>query len=181
MGLEFRPLELEGLLLAEGPTFPDGRGFFREGYREAETRAAGIPAFVQDNLSRSTRGALRGLHYQRRPNGQGKLVRCVRGRIFDVAVDIRRGSPTYGRWAGVELSDEKNQSLWVPEGFAHGFYTLSDVADVLYKVTAYYAPQDDRGIIYDDPDLGILWPAGEVVLSPKDSRHPRLKDADNNF
>ena len=165
----------------EGRVFPDERGCFLETFRDNELKQAGIPPMVQDNLSRSIRGTLRGMHYQKAPKAQGKLVRCVRGAIFDVAVDIRKGSPTYGRWEGVELSEDSNTALWVPAGFAHGFYTVSDSADVLYKVTDYYSPEHDRGVIWNDPDLAISWPGDDVKLSAKDAKHPRLAQADNDF
>lgn len=177
----FSPLELPGLLLVETQAFGDPRGFFMEAFRAKDFAEAGIPPFVQDNLSRSSRGVLRGLHYQKHPAPIGKLVRCVRGSIFDVAVDIRKGSPTFGRWVSVELSDENKRMLWVPEGFAHGFYTLSDVADVLYKVTGYWTPDVDRGIRWDDPRLGVRWPDGEVQVSPKDAVLPLLAEAENTF
>ncbi len=172
---------LSGLLLVEGKSFPDERGFFSESFREDDFRAAGIPPLLQDNLSRSSRGTLRGLHYQRKPSAIGKLVRCVRGRIFDAVVDIRKGSPTYGKWAGLELDDTGNRMLWVPEGFAHGFQALSDAADVLYKVTGYYAPADDRGVLWNDPAIGVAWPLKDALLSPKDAKLPPLASADNNF
>lgn len=181
MGFTFTPYRLPGLILVEGPLFPDERGFFQESYREADSRAAGIPPLLQDNLSRSKRGVLRGLHYQKRPSAIGKLVRCLRGRIFDVAVDLRRNSPSYGQWASVELSEEANRMLWVPEGFAHGFYTLSDAADVLYKVTGYWVKADDCGVLYSDPAIGVAWPEGPVLLSPKDAALPPLAKAENNF
>ena len=131
---------------------------------------------MQDNHSRSQRGVLRGLHYQE-PNAQGKLVRCTRGAIFDVAVDIRRGSPTFGKWYGVELNEKNQQMLWVPVGFAHGFCALVDDTDVLYKVTAFYDPKSERSIIWNDPDLAIDWPVREPRLAPKDAAAPRLRDA----
>lgn len=181
MAFTFTPFEIPGLLLVEGPSFPDERGFFLESFKEGEFRKAGIPPFVQDNLSRSKKRVMRGLHYQKSPSAIGKLVRCVRGRVFDVAVDIRKGSPSYGKWAATELSDEANRMLWVPEGFAHGFYTVSDWADVLYKVTGTWAPDDDRGILWNDPALGIRWPSPEALVAPKDAQHPPLAQADNNF
>ncbi len=131
---------------------------------------------MQDNHSRSQRGVLRGLHYQE-PNAQGKLVRCTRGAIFDVAVDIRKGSPTFGKWYGVELNETAQQMLWVPAGFAHGFCALADGTDVLYKVTAFYDPKADRSIVWNDPDIGIAWPIRDPRLSPKDAAAPRLRDA----
>lgn len=180
-GLTITPFELPGLVLIEGRVFADDRGFFLEGYRESEMLEAGLPRFVQDNISRSSRGTVRGLHYQKPPAAQGKLMRCLRGKVFDVAVDIRKGSPTYGRWAGVELSDERNRMLYIPEGFAHGFYTLSDSADILYKTTAYFSLENDRGIRWDDPALKIRWPSADATLSPKDTRLPLLAEADADF
>jgi dTDP-4-dehydrorhamnose 3,5-epimerase len=178
---EFKPLALKGLLLIEGKKFGDDRGYFLESFKVKDMVGAGIPPLVQDNLSRSTKGTLRGLHYQKHPEATGKLVRVIRGKVFDVVVDIRKGSPTFGKHLAIELSDEKNEALWVPEGFAHGFYCLSDVADVMYKVTRYYAPNFDRGVIWNDPALGIQWPGADVILSPKDKVHPPLAQADNNF
>jgi dTDP-4-dehydrorhamnose 3,5-epimerase len=158
----------------------DERGFFCETYREQWHHQLGIPAqelFIQDNHSRSTRGVLRGMHFHI-GEGVAKLVRCARGRILDVAVDLRRGSPTYGQWEGVELDDEGMRELYVPVGFAHGFCVLSDVADVLYKQTAYYDPAVERGIAWNDPDVGIRWPlpATELIVSERDSRAPRLAE-----
>lgn len=137
--------------------------------------------FVQDNYSRSSHGVLRGLHYQKNPYSQGKLVQCLNGKIFDVAVDIRKGSPIYGNWVSVELSGENNYMLYIPPAFAHGFIVLSESADVIYKCTREYSREDDRGIIWNDPDINIQWPVKDPVLSEKDSKHPPLKDADNNF
>lgn len=137
--------------------------------------------FVQGNYSRSLYGVLRGLHYQKNPCAQGKLVQCINGKIFDVAVDIRKGSPTYGSCVSVELSGDNNHMLYVPPGFAHGFVVLSESADVIYKCTREYSPEDDRGIIWNDPYINIQWPVKDPVLSEKDSKHPLLKDADNNF
>ena len=181
MGFAFKPLDLPGLLLVEGQSFSDKRGFFLESFRESDCREAGIPPLVQENLSRSGRGVIRGLHYQKNPCAIGKIVRCVRGRIFDVAADIRKGSPTYGRWSAVELSDEGNRMLWIPEGFAHGFCALSDEADVQYKVSGYWARSEERGILWNDPALGIRWPLKTVILSDKDALLPPLERADNNF
>lgn len=174
--------ELPGLILVEPRVFADERGVFLETYRHSDFAAAGIPEhFVQDNHSRSSGGVLRGLHYQKVPRAQGKLVRCLAGRIFDVAVDIRTGSPAYGKWAGVELSRENNRMLYVPAGFAHGFLVLSDIAEVTYKCTEEYSPSHDRGIIWNDPDIGIRWQRPDPMLSAKDAQHPRLRDADNDF
>jgi dTDP-4-dehydrorhamnose 3,5-epimerase len=179
---EFQPLSLPGLTLVRPRVFGDDRGFFLELYKHSDFAVAGITEhLVQDNFSRSTRGVLRGLHYQKTPRAQGKLVMCIRGAIFDVAVDIRSGSPGYGTWEGVELSDQNRHMLYVPPGFAHGFQVLSETAEVLYKCTDEYAPVDDRGIIWNDPDLAIAWPVPDPVLSEKDKVHPRLRSADNNF
>jgi dTDP-4-dehydrorhamnose 3,5-epimerase len=173
-------VRLAGLVVIEPAVHGDERGFFVETYRRKWHGEAGIPSqkqFVQDNHSRSTRGVVRGMHFQ---VGQGvaKLVRCARGRIFDVAVDLRRGSPTYGRWEGVELDDESMRELYVPVGFAHGFCVLSEVADVLYKQSTYYAPAVERSIAWDDPDVGIQWPlrAEELTVSDRDAAAPRLSE-----
>ncbi|HXT00289.1 MAG TPA: dTDP-4-dehydrorhamnose 3,5-epimerase [Elusimicrobiota bacterium] len=174
---------LAGLLLVEGRSFPDERGFFMESFRTDDWAQAGLPPLVQDNLSRSRKGVIRGLHYQKPPQAIGKLVRCSRGRIFDVAVDIRRGSPTYGKSASIELTDEGNRMFWVPEGFAHGFCALSDEADVTYKVTGYWSAAVDRGIRWNDPALGIRWPAsaGRAIVTAKDAALPLLADAEPDF
>jgi dTDP-4-dehydrorhamnose 3,5-epimerase len=178
----FKNLTITDIILIEPKKFPDDRGFFMETYKYSEFSQKGIREyFVQDNCSRSLRGVLRGLHYQRNPYAQGKLVQCLKGRIFDVAVDMRKGSPTFGNWVSVELSEENNLMLYVPPAFAHGFIVLSEAADVLYKCTKEYAPDSDRGIIWNDPDIHIQWPVKEPILSDKDKRHPFLKDADNNF
>jgi dTDP-4-dehydrorhamnose 3,5-epimerase len=168
---------LPGVVIIESKVFGDDRGFFLETYHAAKFAQLGIPdLFVQDNHSRSSRGVLRGLHFQE-PNPQGKLVRAVTGSIFDVAVDIRRGSPTFGRWFGVELSEANKLQLWVPPGFAHGFCVVSDTADVVYKCTAVYEPANDRSILWNDPAIGIEWPVSEPLLSGKDSVAPRLQEA----
>lgn len=171
---------IAGVLIIEPQVFGDDRGFFFESFNQRRWQAAtGLQcSFVQDNHSRSARGVLRGLHYQiEQP--QGKLVRCVVGEVFDVAVDLRRESPTLGRWVGAHLSAENKRQLWIPEGFAHGFLVLSDVAEFLYKTTAYYAPQHERTIAWNDPDLKIDWPAGiQPLLSPKDAAAPWLRDAE---
>jgi dTDP-4-dehydrorhamnose 3,5-epimerase len=159
---------LSEVLLITPSVFGDDRGFFLESYNERDFRALGIDArFVQDNHSRSKRGVLRGLHYQLE-HPQGKLLRVIRGKIFDVAVDIRVGSPTFARWVGVVLDDEHKQFLWVPEGFAHGFCVLSDEADVAYKTTDFYSPQDEKGIAWNDSLLSIDWPIKSPILAPKD-------------
>jgi dTDP-4-dehydrorhamnose 3,5-epimerase len=179
--LEVRPLELDGLLEVRPPRFGDDRGFLSEVWREDRLAEAGIHTrFVQDNHSYSTeRGVLRGLHYQLAPAAQDKLVRVSRGSIFDVAVDIRRDSPTFGRWAAVVLSAEEWNQLFIPGGFAHGFVTLEDDTEVLYKASAVYAPELERAIRFDDPAVGIDWPvdAGSVILSEKDRAAPLLAEA----
>lgn len=168
---------LAGVLVIEPKVFKDDRGFLLETYQLGRYREAGIAdAFVQDNLSHSVRGTLRGLHFQE-PHGQGKLVQVIRGAIFDVAVDVRRSSPTFGRWFGVELSEDNHLQMWVPTGFAHGFFVTSAMADVSYKCTAPYVPTASRSIAWNDPDIGIAWPWNEPLLSPQDSAAPRLKDA----
>ena len=159
----------------------DERGRFSETWNAASFEDVVGPGFVfvQDNQSRSRQGVLRGLHYQLPPRPQGKLVRVVRGRVFDVAVDIRRSSSTFGEWTAVVLTDENNEQLWVPPGFAHGFLALTDSAEVVYKVTEFYSPEHDRSLRWDDPDLGIEWPLeGKPVLSDKDARAPSLQDAE---
>ena len=182
MPFDFRQMDIPGLVLIEPKVFGDDRGYFLEIYKHSEFINAGVPEhFVQDNFSRSAKGVLRGLHYQKDPRAQGKLVRCMKGSIFDVAVDIRKGSPTYAQWAGQELSDRNNLMLYVPAGFAHGFLTLSGTAEVLYKCTAEYSPNDDRGIIWNDPDINIAWGEKAPLLSAKDGLLPLLRDADNNF
>lgn len=168
--------ELKGVLIIEPKVFGDDRGFFLESFQVERYREAGIDLpFVQDNHSRSQRGVLRGLHFQRtRP--QGKLVRVSRGTVYDVAVDIDPASPTYGRYVGVELSDTNHKQLWVPPGYAHGFCVLSDVADFEYKCTDYYFPEDEGGLLWNDPDVGIPWPITEPKLSAKDERNPTLRE-----
>ncbi len=175
------PTELPDVLLVQPQVFPDARGFFMETYHARKLAEQGFAAeFVQDNHSRSQQGTLRGLHYQIR-HPQGKLLRVVNGEIFDVAVDIRHYSPTFGRWTGVILSAENKRQLWVPPGFAHGIYTLSGVADLLYKVTDYYAPEWERTILWNDPQLGIAWPLidGQLpILSAKDVQGQPLVQAE---
>lgn len=171
---------LPEVLIVEPRVFGDERGFFYESFNErAWTAATGIERhFVQDNHSRSCRGVLRGLHYQLQQT-QGKLVRCTLGEVYDVAVDIRRSSPSFGQWVGVHLSAENKRQLWVPEGFAHGFLVLSEVAEFLYKTTDYYAPEHERCILWKDPALGIDWPfGGTPSLSGKDAAGCLLRDAD---
>jgi len=176
---------LPGVLVIEPKVFGDHRGWFMETYSEEKFREAGLDLkFVQDNQSFSaTKGTLRGLHYQMSPKAQTKLVRCTRGKIFDVAVDIRKGSPTFGKWFGIELSEENKKQLLIPQGFAHGFMTLTDDVEVQYKVDELYAPECDRGIVWNDPTIGVEWPVelAAPVLSAKDQVAPTLLDAENNF
>ena len=183
--LEVRPLELDGLLEIRPKRFSDERGFFSEVWREDQMAEAGMDArFVQDNHSFSTaRGVLRGLHFQQPPAAQAKLVRVSRGAIFDVAVDIRRGSPTFGKWAGLVISAAEWNQLFVPSGFAHGFVTLEEDSEVLYKVSAPYSPEHERAVRFDDPAIGIEWPvaAGELILSDKDRSAPLLAQVDSGF
>jgi len=168
--------DLPGVLLIEPKVFGDHRGFFLETFQQERYRRAGIALpFVQDNHSRSRRGVLRGLHFQLR-HPQGKLVQVMRGAVFDVAVDIRRGSPTFGRWFGAELSDENHRQLYIPPGFAHGFCVLSETADFLYKCTDYYHPEDEDGISWQDPAIGIDWPITDPLLSERDRNLPLLAD-----
>ncbi len=182
MPFRFQKLEIPEILLIEARIFDDDRGYFLESYKHSDFAANGVTqAFVQDNISHSTRGVLRGLHFQNHPQAQGKLVTVLQGRIFDVAVDIRRGSPTYGQWVGVELAAEDFRMLWVPVGFAHGFCVLSHEATVAYKVTEEYAPELDRGILWNDPDIGIRWPIANPILSQKDAQLPLLRESDHNF
>lgn len=167
--------DIPDVLIFEPKVFGDDRGFFFESFSQKifEEVVGRKVEFVQDNHSKSAKGVLRGLHYQLEPYAQGKLVRCVVGEVFDVAVDIRKSSPTFGKWVGVRLTAENKRQLWIPEGFAHGFQVLSDTAEFLYKTTNYYAPEFDRGIKWDDPAIGIDWPVmGEVNLSEKDKAQP---------
>jgi dTDP-4-dehydrorhamnose 3,5-epimerase len=174
------PTALPGVVVIEPIVYGDERGFLCETYRREWHADAGIPpqdAFVQDNHSRSRMGVVRGMHFHV-GEGVGKLVRCARGRILDVAIDLRRGSPSYARWVGVELDDESMRELYLPVGFAHGFCVLSEVADVMYKQTAYYDPDVERGIAWDDPDVGVEWPlpAAELIVSERDRNAPRLSE-----
>ncbi len=177
--MNIRSTSIPDLLILEPRVFEDARGFFFESFNRRELKKAGIDYdFVQDNQSRSTRGVLRGLHYQiRQP--QGKLVRVVRGEVFDVAVDIRRSSPTLGKWVGVTLSEQNKHMFWIPPGFAHGFLVLSETADFLYKTTDFYSPADERTIVWNDPQLSINWPFdGEPVVSTKDAAGRLLSEAE---
>lgn len=172
------PLELPEVLLLEPVVYGDARGFFMETYNARRYAEAGIPGpFVQDNLSLSGRGVLRGLHFQE-PQAQGKLVHVLRGAVWDVAVDIRLGSPTFGRWVGEELSADNKRQLWVPPGFAHGFVVLSDEAAFVYKCTELYRPEHERSVRWDDPSIGIVWPVGRPTLSARDVEAPQLRHLD---
>jgi len=182
MPFTFKKLEIPEVILVTPKSFPDERGFFLESFKESEFASNGIKTiFVQDNFSHSVKGALRGLHYQKNPEAQAKLVIALRGEIFDVVVDIRKNSPTYGKWIGEILSENNHNSLYIPEGFAHGFCVLSEEADVLYKVSQEYSPEDEKGIIWNDPEINIAWPIDKPILQEKDSKLPVLKNADNNF
>jgi dTDP-4-dehydrorhamnose 3,5-epimerase len=176
--MPFKRLEtrLAGLVLIEPTVFPDERGFFLETFRREDYRRLGIDVeFVQDNHSRSQRGAIRAFHFQLSP-GQAKLVRAARGSVYDVAIDLRRDSPTYREHEAFELSDVNQRQLFVPVGFAHGFCVTSDVADVTYKVSSYYDPATERGIAFDDPELGVQWPVDEPLVSERDRANPRLDE-----
>ena len=166
---------IDGLLTIEPKIFADPRGMFYEVYSESKYEEHGISCFVQDNHSVSKKGVLRGLHYQVNP-GQGKLVRVTRGEVFDVAVDIRKQSPTYGKWWGLSLSETNNFQLYIPIGFAHGFCVLSESAEVLYKCSDYYSPENERGILWNDPDLAIDWPVKDPILSEKDAVYPLFSE-----
>lgn len=176
--------EIPDLLIIEPQVFEDERGFFVETYNKTRYQEAGIPGdFIQDNLSESKKGVLRGLHYQAPPFAQGKLVSVIKGAALDVAVDIREGSPTFGKYKAVELTAENKKQLWIPEGFAHGFVALEDDTLFSYKCTNVYSPEHDRGVRYDDPTIGIKWPdaGGELIISEKDQNHPTLADIPKEF
>ena len=182
MPFQFHPLDIPEVILVEPQRLGDRRGFFMETYQHETFAAHGItPHFVQDNHSRSAKGVLRGLHYQQDPFAQGKLLKVVIGEVFDVAVDIRQGSPTFGQWVGEILSEANGRLLYVPPGFAHGFCVLSDSADLIYKATNVYKPETDRGIIWNDPQIGIEWPLTAPTLSAKDEKLPTLAEADINY
>lgn len=182
--MKFTQTELEGVLIVEPTVFGDHRGWFMETYSESKFQEQGLQLqFVQDNHSFSaTKGTLRGLHYQIHPKAQTKLVRCTKGAIFDVAVDIRQGSPSYGKWFGIELTADNKKQLLIPKSFAHGFMTLTDDVEVQYKCDELYSPECDGGILWNDPEIGIEWPMHiQPVLSAKDKKAPLLKDSSHNF
>ena len=179
--MKVTPLAILDVILLEPKVFGDARGFFLESYNQESFRNATehTTQFVQDNHSRSAKGVLRGLHYQLPPKAQGKLVRVVTGSVFDVAVDVRKSSPTFGQWVGAELSEENQHQMWIPPGFAHGFVVLSETADFLYKTTDYYAPELERCIAWNDPSIAIQWPANiNPVLSDKDKEGKSLNEAE---
>lgn len=179
MAFKFNPTGIEGLTIIDSDKFGDKRGFFMETFRESLFFEGGIKAhFKQDNCSFSTKGVLRGLHYQLAPHTQGKLVRVVEGSIWDVALDIRKNSPTFGKWHGVELNEDNNLAFYIPPGFAHGFVVLSDVALVIYKSTEEYKPESERGIRWNDPAVGIKWPTENPKIAERDANFPLLKDAE---
>lgn len=176
--MKFTPTSLSGILLIEPTVFGDERGFFMESYRWDLFEKAGIPPLVQDNHSRSVRDTLRGLHFQH-PHGQGKLIRVTTGMVFDVLVDVRHGSPTFGKWEGHELSEDNKRQLWVPPGFAHGFCVLSETADFLYKCSEYYHPESEHTLLWNDETVGVEWPVREPLLSEKDKMGKALGELTN--
>lgn len=180
--MTFNKTEIEGVYIIEPKVFGDSRGFFMETYNENDFKKNGLDyVFVQDNQSKSHKGVLRGLHFQKE-HPQAKLVRVVEGEVFDVAVDLRKGSKTYGKWVGVILSEENKKMFMIPRGFAHGFVVLSKKAQFVYKCDDFYHPEDEGGIMYDDPDINIEWPyKGDVELSEKDKKHPLLKESKIEF
>ena len=181
---QFTKTGIEGLVVVEPKVFGDNRGYFMETYNYNDFKAAGLDmVFVQDNQSKSKKGVLRGLHFQKK-NPQGKLVRVVSGEVYDVAVDLRRGSDTYGKWYGVLLSAENKKQFYVPEGFAHGFVVMSETAEFVYKCTRFYDPSDEGGLMWNDTEIGIDWPVpenAELLLSEKDQHHQPLKDFESPF
>jgi len=182
MPVKITPMEIPDVKMVETGIARDVRGFFSETHSIETFGAAGLPeTFVQDNLSESKKGTMRGLHYQLEPKGMGKLVRVVRGSVFDVAVDLRRGSPSFGKWVGQALSAENRLSMWVPVGFAHGFLALEEGTLVFYKCTAIHAPEAERAVNYADPEIGIAWPFPATLVMPKDAAAPPLAGAEYNF
>ena len=178
----FHPTEIPGVYIIDVKTYGDRRGYFMETYKESDFREAGLNyTFVQDNQSASRKGVLRGLHFQKQ-HPQAKLVRVLRGEVFDVAVDLRAGSATYGKWVGALLSGENHRQLMIPRGFAHGFVVVSESAEFAYKCDDFYHPEDEGGIMWNDPAIGIEWPdVGEILLSEKDQHHPSLAEANITF
>ncbi len=182
MPFTFKRLSIPDVILVEPQSFSDDRGFFFESFKESDFFSNGIDKkFVQDNFSHSVNGVIRGLHFQKAPKAQAKLVTVLKGKIFDVAVDIRKNSPTYGKWVSEILSDDTHNLLYVPEGFAHGFCVISDEADVLYKVSNEYSQEHERSIIWNDPKLDIQWPIKKPIISNKDNKLSLLENLDNDF
>ena len=182
MPFTFKRLSIPDVILIEPSSFSDDRGFFFESFKESDFFSNGIDKkFVQDNFSHSINGVIRGLHFQKAPKAQAKLVTVLKGKIFDVAVDIRKNSPTYGKWVSEILSDDTHNLLYVPEGFAHGFCVISDEADVLYKVSNEYSQEHERSIIWNDPKLNIQWPIKKPIISNKDNKLSLLENLDNDF
>ena len=181
MNFIFKKLSIPEVILIEPKIFSDERGFFFENFKEVDFFSNGITKLIQDNISHSTYGVIRGLHYQKNPKSQAKLVTTINGKIFDVAVDIRKNSPTYGKWVGEILSNENHRSLYIPEGFAHGFSVLSEEADVFYKVNKEYSQETEAGIIWNDPTMNIPWSIKQPIISEKDNSLPLLKNIDANF
>lgn len=178
----FTETKLKGTFIIDVKTFGDNRGYFMETYKESDFKAAGLDyCFIQDNQSSSRKGVLRGLHFQKK-HPQAKLVRVLKGEVFDVAVDLRKGSPTYGQWVGVVLSEENKRQFMIPRGFAHGFVVMSDYAEFAYKCDELYHPEDEGGILWNDPEIGIEWPdVGEIILSAKDKHHLSLAESNIEF
>lgn len=182
MPFEFKKLEIPEVILIQPKSFGDERGFFVETYKRSDFINFGIEDnFVQDNHSKSIKNVLRGLHYQLNPKAQSKLVRCIQGEIFDVAIDIRKNSKTYGKWVGEVLSSDNKSQLYIPKGFAHGFLVLSETAEVIYKTGEEYSPENDAGIKWNDPEININWSCDNPIISEKDDKLPFLKEARNNF
>lgn len=182
MPFTFTRLDIPEIILIEPNLFSDNRGFFYESFKESDFILNGISTkFVQDNFSHSIHEVIRGLHYQKNPKAQAKLVTVLKGKIFDVALDIRKNSTTFGKWIGVILSADEHKSIYIPEGFAHGFCVISDYADVFYKVNNEYSPEYEKGIIWNDPKINISWPIENPIISNKDNELPTLENLDNNF
>ena len=182
MPFSFKKLEIPDVILVTPKIFPDDRGFFFENFQKSTFSTNGIDKqFVQDNISHSTKGILRGLHYQKNPTAQAKLLTIIKGEIFDVAVDIRKNSPTFGKWVGEKLSSDGHKLIFIPEGFAHGFCVLSDYAEILYKVNKEYSPKHEEGIIWNDKKINISWPIKNPIISKKDKELTTLENLDNDF
>ena len=182
MAFRFRPCRIPDVVCVEPDVYRDPRGFFAEIYKATDFKAFGLAGpIAQVNHSKSQKNVLRGLHYQLQPSAQAKMVTVVSGEIFDVAVDVRRGSPHFGQWVGEKLDADKKNMLYIPEGFAHGFCVLSDTAEVIYFCSAVYDPKTERGLIYNDPAVGIAWPVKDPILSAKDEKYPLLANVETNF